>query len=232
MIKTIPGYYLISCADFFIGTKVHNVFKDLLMPEPILYSEQELLTQIVQGNEKAFNSFYHQTSGGLYNAIMSYLKDSETAREIMQVAYIRIWTHRESLTQISSLKNYLFIIARNATFDHFRKLISKRKLISGIKERTPEIVNHIDDHIDRKELDTLFHEVISHLPTQQRQAYLLAIEDQLSYDEIAAKMNVSKFTVKRHLDLARKFVRKYISQHHQQEMQLPLFSLLLLFYSL
>ncbi len=196
------------------------------MPGNNAMTEGRLLHLIAKGDDKAFSRFYQLTSSQLYNAIMIYVKDQVVACEIMQICYIRLWEHRQELQYIHSMKDYLFVLARNAAFDHFRKVTIQVRLIAQIQQHTIEPCYHAETAIEEKEFERLFHQVISHLPKQQRQVYLLAMEEQLSYDEIAEQMHVSRFTVKRHLELARRFVRKYMRLYLQQE---PIVPLLLLF---
>jgi len=192
------------------------------MPGNIAIIEDDLLHLIAKGDDKAFSKFYQQTSSQLYNAIMVYIKDQAVASEIMQVCYIRIWEHRQELQSVRSLKDYLFILARNAAFDHFKKVTIKLRVLAKMKNRVVEFQDDVCSVIEEKEFDRLFHQVISRLPKQQRQVYMLAMEEKLSYDEIAEQMHVSKFTVKRHLELSRRFVRKYVRLYLQQEPTIPL----------
>jgi RNA polymerase sigma-70 factor (ECF subfamily) len=193
-----------------------------------LYNDSELLSLIGGGDEKAFGRFYQQTNGGIYNAVMAYVKDPEAARDIVQVVYIRIWNRRQTLSTVRSLKNYLFILARNAVFDHFKRVTIETKWLAALRERTPELHNNVMVRVQERECNLLLLQSISLLPTRQRQVYLLANEQELSYAEIAARMHVSRFTVKRHLELARRFVRRYVDRHLHQQMILPL---ILFFYS-
>jgi DNA-directed RNA polymerase specialized sigma24 family protein len=97
--------------------------------------EDHLLHLITKSDDNSFSKFYHLTSSQLYNAIMNYIKDQAVAFEIMQVCYVRVWEHRQELQHIGSLKDYLFILARNAAFDHFKKVTIQVKLLSRIKHR-------------------------------------------------------------------------------------------------
>ncbi len=160
---------------------------------------------------------------------MAYMKDPEAARDIVQVVYIRIWNRRQTLPAVHSLKNYLFILARNAVFDHFKRITIETKWLAALREQTPELHNNVMVRVQERECNLLLLQSISLLPSQQRQVYLLANEQELSYAEIAARMHVSRFTVKRHLELARRFVRRYVDRHLHQQMILPL---IFIFYSL
>ncbi len=180
------------------------------------YSEIELLSLIADGDQKAFSYFYQQTNGGIYHAVMAYVKDTEAAREIVQVIYIKIWNRRKSLSSVRCLKNYLFILARNAAFDHFKRVTIENRWLASLRQRTPVLHNNVLVNIQERECNHLLWQSISLLPSQQRQVYLLASEQELSYEEIASRMQVSRFTVKRHLELARRFVRNYVdSRLHQ-----------------
>jgi RNA polymerase sigma-70 factor (family 1) len=194
------------------------------LPENYPYSEDGLLPLIVQGDEQAFSRFYHTTNAGIYNAVMTYVKDEHMAREIVQLIYIKVWDHRESLRNVRSLKDYLFILARNTVFDHFRKVtIETSRLAYLRKENAVLHSNNVLISMEERECGQLLNQVISRLPSQQRQAYLLASEQEMSYEEIADRMQLSRLTVKRHLELARRFVRKYLHHHLHQQAIIPLF---------
>jgi RNA polymerase sigma factor (sigma-70 family) len=187
----------------------------LLLPVKIPYSDAELLSLIARGDTQAFEKFYHCTNASVYNAVMVYLKDHETAREIVQIIYINIWDKRESLTAIRSLKDYLFILARNAAFDHFKRVTVEMRCLASLRQRIPVLHNNILVNLQERECSHLLRQSISMLPQQQRKVYLLVSEQDLSYDEVANRMQVSRLTVKRHLELARAFVRKYVDWHLQ-----------------
>ena len=186
------------------------------MPVKKSYSDAELLPLIAGGDEHAFGQFYHHTNRGVYNAVMVYLKDQETAREIVQIIYISLWDKRESLAAVRCLKDYLFILARNAAFDHFKRVTIEMRGIASLRQRIPVIHNNIMVNIQERECNHLLRQSISLLPQQQRKVYLFVSEQDMSYEEIANRMQVSRLTVKRHLELARRFVRKYVDWHLQQ----------------
>lgn len=185
---------------------------------------KELLPLIVSGDEQAFSRLYHTTNAGIYNAVMAYVKDEHAAREIVQIVFIKIWNQREQLRDVQSLKDYLFILARNTVFDHFRKVTIETSRLTNLRREVPVLHNNnVLVNMEERECGQLLRQVISRLPSQQRQAYLLASEQEMSYEEIADRMQLSRLTVKRHLELARRFVRKYLHHHLHQQAIVPLF---------
>ncbi|HEY4207656.1 MAG TPA: sigma-70 family RNA polymerase sigma factor, partial [Puia sp.] len=155
--------------------------------------------------------------------VMAYVKNEHAAREIVQIVFIKIWDQRERLRDIQSLKDYLFILARNTVFDHFRKVTIETSGLAYLRQKDPALHNNnVLVNMQERECGQLLRQVISRLPSQQRQAYLMASEQEMSYEEIADRMQLSRLTVKRHLELARRFVRKYLHHHLHQQAIVPL----------
>lgn len=192
------------------------------MPTDRLYCENELLPLIAAGDEQAFGRLYHQTNAGLYNAVMTYVKDQQTACEIVQQVYIRIWDSRHLLKNVHSLKDYLFVLSRNAVFDHLKRHTVEIKHLAELRKLTSVMDDQVISHIQERECEQLLHQAVAGLPRRQREVYLLASEEEMSYDKIAARMQVSRLTVKRHLELARRQVRKRMHHYLHHEALLPL----------
>lgn len=177
------------------------------------YSEAQLLILIARGDEYAFARFYRRTSAGIYNAVMGYVKDDNAAREIVQVVFVKLWDKRHLLREVESADDYLFVLTRNTVFDHFKEVTVQNKRLAGLRRRVPVLHNNVMTRMQEQECGNLLKQVVGRLPSQQRQAYLLLNEQEMSYGEIADHMQVSRLTVKRHLELARRFVRKYLYHH-------------------
>lgn len=190
----------------------HNADEDSLLSE-----------RIFAGDERAFNQMYYQTNRNIFNAVMSYVKNEHIAIELVQRVYVKFWNNRQKLKDVRSLKDYLFIIARNLTLDHFRKVTLETNFFAEFILRENNPVNTTDEKIEQIEYDRLLKDAIAQLPPQQKEAWLLINEEELSYAETAVKMNISRLTVKRHLELSRKSVREYLKSQIYIVLTLPLF---------
>lgn len=190
-----------------------------------------LLAQIFAGDERAFNQLYYRTNKNIYNAVMAYVKNEHIAIELVQQVYVKFWNNRQKLKNVNSLKDYLFIIAKNLTLDHFKKVTKETKFFAELTLRENDEINATDDKIEQIEYDKLLQNAIGQLPPQQKEAWLLVNEQELSYAETAIKMNISKLTVKRHLELSRKSVRDYFKSHIDTVISISFFAVLIIFYS-
>ncbi|WP_316818219.1 RNA polymerase sigma factor [Pedobacter nyackensis] len=182
----------------------------LELDEQNLDDDNLLLEQIVSGDEFAFNRMYYQTNKNIYNAVMAYVKNEHIAIELVQQVYIRLWNNRQKLKGVKSLKDYLFIIAKNLTLDHFKKVTVEATFFAGLRLKENASENTTDEKIEQLEYDKLLNDAIGQLPPQQKETWLLISEEELSYAEAATKMNISRLTVKRHLELSRKSIREYL----------------------
>ena len=78
----------------------------------------------------------------------------------------------------------------------------------------PEQTGEEADHpFQQKQYEQLIEKAIRQLPLRQKQVYLMADGEALGYDDIAQRMQISRLTAKKHMELARKAIREYISRH-------------------
>jgi RNA polymerase sigma-70 factor (family 1) len=180
----------------------------------IKISEVELLERLAAGDEKAFNTIYRSYNSVIFSTAIVYLKDIDEARDIVQQVFVKLWERRVMATNIENFQNYIVVTARNLIYDQFRKKSAETKVVTElakIKDGLP--VQTGANSAETKEHTRIFEAAVGQLPPQQKKVYLMVQEEQLSYKEIAAAMNLSVFTVKSHLEHARRSIRKYVAQN-------------------
>ena len=171
--------------------------------------DSEILDRIKQSDEQAFKLVYDELAPTIFNTAMLFLKQEEEAREIVQEVFIKLWDKRQSLSEIGSLKDYLFILTRNLVFDYFEKKPGIRSCfrIGHLQQNSISNADHlVEEHL----YNQLLHTAIQKLPPQQRKVYILSKNEGLDYDEIASQMSLSRNTIRKHLQLANYFVRKFV----------------------
>lgn len=176
------------------------------------YDEKEILKKVALGDEQAFNIIYRHYNAMIFSAAMTYVKQTSTAQEIVQQVFIKIWEKRASVVEINNFQDYIVVISRNLVYDHFRRLHLELKKLNELSSRQKDIPNTGPDGEERIYAQAL-RAAIADLPAQQQKIYVLVTEEQLSYDVVASRLGLSKFTVKRHLELARKSVRDHVKKY-------------------
>ena len=165
-----------------------------------LNSENELLVSIANGDQKAFASLfekYHHTLGAF---IFGITKSKESAEDIVLDVFVKIWMTREALAEVRNFKAYLFTISRNAAISALRKKARER---IQHEEWTKTSLSIVSQEANEKEAYlSLIDEAINQLTPQRKKIYLLSRQKGLKYEEIAAQLGISRFTVRAHIQQA------------------------------
>ncbi|MCD0487568.1 RNA polymerase sigma-70 factor [Pedobacter sp. MC2016-14] len=189
------------------------------------FNEADVLKKIISGDRKAFSSLYQQHLSELYNYIYLFTKSRESSEEIVQDIFVKIWEKKENLQYITSFKPYLFKSAKNLLLDEIRRNAVKAKAINALKPDSEDSNERTDEPLIYKQHMKIAEEAIAMLPEKRRAIFLMRTREELSLDEIAAKLNISKSVVKKQLYAGISFVRQYM---HRNEI-LSFFMLLHIF---
>lgn len=179
-----------------------------------ILTEAELLERVAAGDEHAFTVLFDTWQPKLTHFIIQLTNSRETALEITQELFLKIWLNRTSLTQVDDLNAYLFASAKNRVLNEFKATEKERlrnrgysQLISGESHTTEETVLLHDTR-------ALVEKAIEALPSQQRKVYLLSREEGMTQEAIALQLGISLETVKKHMVLALRHIRTALKDHH------------------
>jgi RNA polymerase sigma-70 factor (family 1) len=175
--------------------------------------ERVFVRLIVQGNEAAFEQLYELYKDKIFAFAFALSKSKDVAQEIVQETFVRLWEKRDQINPDISFNGYIKKITYHLVIDFFRKVKLDVKLQQKLQENMQELQHTFEDDLIGKDLNKLYQQAIDQLPTQKQKIYLLSRQQQFSYEEIAAELNLSKNTVRNHMTEAIKFIRSYVSLH-------------------
>ena len=200
---TVKKYlFLISCFD--------NPLSHL--QDSTAYNEKELLLQVAEGNQSAFRQLFLHWNQLLAGYVLRITESREMTEEIVQDVFMKIWMTRETLPAVNNFKHFLLVVSRNRAFDALKKqLKEKERKRIWEEENKPEL--HIADHEPERSGVSLIDQAIDNLPPRRKEVYLLSRHERLSYKEIAARLGISKESVKTHLKLASDSITSFIRSH-------------------
>ncbi len=131
------------------------------------------------------------------------------AEELVSDCFIKLWGKRKKIDIQISVRHYLFIMLHNAVIDHFRK---KDMLTEPICEEFTALGTAPGDEIDfDKHLEyARLYQAVKKLPDKCRLVLELAVFEQLTYNEIGEKLQISRNTVKTQIGRAYKHLREIL----------------------
>lgn len=140
---------------------------------------------------------------------MGFMKDEEEVSDMVQDIFFKIWTNRESISQVSSFKSYLFRMARNMIYDHFEHSLVKESYEKKQLNK-PDYTELIEDHLHVKELELLIDITIEQMPEQRKRIFIMSRKEGLTNEEIANQLSINKRTVENHITQALGDLRKML----------------------
>jgi len=177
----------------------------------MLHDERMLLQQIAKGDAGAFKTIFDTYRSRLHFYIFSFVKSNQVAEELVMDVFMKLWTGREMVIQIKNFDGFLFRVAHNKTIDFlrsvakdpdFRELLWEEMQIGADTGADNALIIH--------EYEEKVREAIALLSPQRKKVYQLSREMDLTHEEIAVQLNLSKSTVNNHLVEARQFIRQYL----------------------
>src|SRR5882757_6520712 len=82
---------------------------------------------IKNSSETAFVEVYKQFHAKVFRFFLKRIKEHETARELTQQTYIKLWQSRHTLFELYSIETQLTTIAGSILIDHIRKQAHETK---------------------------------------------------------------------------------------------------------
>ncbi|WP_127131711.1 RNA polymerase sigma factor [Pseudoflavitalea rhizosphaerae] len=177
------------------------------------YDENELLQAVVKGYETAFRELMSRYWDKMYSNILYHCKQQELAEELTQDLFVTVWQKREQLPQIRQFDAWLFAIAKNLVLGAFRK-----KVLPLLDTGTFDPLFQDDgltgiDLLELKELHAVLNNEIAQLPPQLQRAFTLHRIQGLSHEEVAAQMNISRFSSQTYVARATIMLRTALSKY-------------------
>jgi RNA polymerase sigma-70 factor (family 1) len=186
--------------------------------------ERALILRIIEGDRIAFSVLYSRYLHTLYRYIFLFTRSKETSEDVVHNTFIKIWEHRASLNNINCFKAYLYHCAKNLLLDELRRNQTKERVLSVITvDSRGEVRDELESSIIYGEYRKIAQDAINLLPERRKLIVEMRTKEELSLDEIAQKLQISKSVVKKQLYSGLHFIKAYLQKHAELTLFLALF---------
>jgi RNA polymerase sigma-70 factor (ECF subfamily) len=129
---------------------------------------------------------------GLIFFLQSYVHSYESAEDLAEETFVELLVHKGRFRGQSSLKTYLFSVARHKAIDFIRK--EQRRPVVGLGEITERVSEEPgpEEVLQSQERSQVIANAIQGLPQEYREVLRLLYLERLHYDEIAQIMKKNK----------------------------------------
>ena len=184
--------------------------------------DQQLLENVAAKRPEALSVLYDRFSKLLYGVILSVVRDTDDAEDILQEVFIQVWRNASTYQPIlGAAKTWLVRLAHNRAIDLLR---SKRYRQKKVEVQSPEdgdqeIRPPAEMIVDTTWLETTQQETkhyvssaLLRLPSEQRSLIDLAFMQGFTHQEIAAQTGIPLGTVKTRIRAGMQCLRSQLQE--------------------
>jgi RNA polymerase sigma-70 factor (ECF subfamily) len=180
-------------------------------------SDLDLLEGLRAGNERALDELVARKTGALLQVACRILGDLEESRDVVQVAFLRMWEHRARYDPRWSPNTWIYRIVTNLAIDHLRSRKSRERNHEPYRKQLRQVEGARGfAELQQREVEAIFNELAGELSEKQRLAFLLREVEGLSSQEVAAVLECRESTVRNHLFNARKVLQREILRRYPE----------------
>jgi len=179
--------------------------------EPSGEEQEPLISKVVDERTQFLTQLFDRYRRSLLRYLTDLLSRREDAEDVLQDAYLRLMSVRDLDRSGSRARAYLFRVATNLAYDRFRNRQARGKQAADelsdlpSADPSPERIVVFDQGL------AMVKQTLLELKPRCRQVFLLRAAEELSYEDIAGRLGISKRTVEREmrhaLDVCQKRLR-------------------------
>ena len=169
--------------------------------------DEELVDLLRQHDEVAFSILYERYWILLFRHANHMLKDESLAQDVLQEVFISLWSNASFLKPQTNLTAYLYKATRNRVLNILAQDKLRDEHLQHFLLFMEQKVIIPDEKLREKELMSILETELKDLPDKMREVFELSRIEQLSHQEIAEKLNITKHTVKSQINNVLKRLR-------------------------
>lgn len=184
--------------------------------------DDELLIRRAQGGDRsAFDALIVKHSTRAYQYAFRLTRNPEEASDVVAEGFVRVYNAIQNFKGQSAFTTWLYRIMTNCFLD-IRKKEKSRQTISiesALVTSEGDVEMQIEDEgasphdaTERSEREIRFERAVSNLPEYQRAMIVMYHGEMMSYEEIAASLDLPIGTVKSRLNRARLTLREMLQK--------------------
>jgi len=181
-----------------------------------MFEDQRLLSGLRAGDKDALRRIYEKYIDDLLRVATSLLSDVQSAEDCLHDVFVDFAGSVDGSMIHSNLKSYLISCVANRARDQLRKQIRQSKSQRDRSCSQSKPINPTKQLIEAEESAGVF-AALAELPYQQREVFVLHIQGQMKFREIAGLLGLSINSVQSRYRYAIEKLRAILTEESQNE---------------
>ncbi len=175
-----------------------------------LMEEQQLIEECKKNNRLAQKELYNRFARKMLGVCLRYINDRETARDIMQDSFVKVFTSLDTYSGSGAFENWMRKIFINSALEYLRKADVLREASDwdSMAEPVESVSVSAISELSAAELMKL----IRSLPSGFRTVFNLFAIEGYSHREIASMLDITESTSRSQYTRARQLLQKKVKE--------------------
>ena len=160
--------------------------------------------------QKEIETLFRQHYAAMYRLARTILYDADESKDVVSDVFVRL-LHSNPSVQPDKMESYLMMAVRNRCLD----VLSHRSVREQVEKLFSQELKqrHIIARNEDERLDRLMQYIERELPPLSQQILRLRFLQEMTYEEVAQEVGVSKVTVYNHLWQSMHRIKEYFSKN-------------------
>lgn len=182
-------------------------------------SDAALVARARQGDQAAFEQLVRKHQRYAFNVAYRVLQDAPEAEDVTQEAFVRAWRGLPGFREQAQFTTWLYRIVHNLCLNRLPRLRRELLQVEPLEDMLDDTAPSPPDLLEAQEQMAFLHAELEQMPEKYRLVLSLRYLQHLSYEEIAAALNVPMGTIKTHIHRARRLLADRARQWEEEALR-------------
>jgi len=175
-----------------------------------------LIERCLRGDQLAWETIVRQHWRKVFNVAYKFVGRHDAAEDLTQDIFLKIFRSLDTFDRRANFQTWLISVSRNLCIDHYRSVRKERETIDrqvSSEDLMPVSTEAPADTIlEQRDLAALLRRGLEKLPESLRTAVLMRDMQELSYQEIAERLQLPEGTVKSRINRGRRELARQVQR--------------------
>jgi RNA polymerase sigma-70 factor (ECF subfamily) len=185
----------------------------------------QIIERCLNGDQAAWETIVRLYWRKVFNIAYKFVGRHDQAEDLTQDVFLKLYKSLDTFDRRANFQTWLISVSRNLCIDHYRSVRKERETIN--RDVDPADVTPIaaepaaDKRLEQRDRVALLRVALDKLAPTLRTAVMLRDIQELTYQEIAERLNLPEGTVKSRINRGRTELARQIQRLRDQQDAIP-----------
>ena len=185
----------------------------------------EVIQRCLDGDQSAWDEIVRLHWRRVFNVAYKFVGRHDLAEDLTQDVFLKLFKSLDTFDRRANFQTWLISVSRNLCIDHYRSVRKEREVVNrdvdpaDLTPAAPE--RSAQSLLEQRDRVRLLRQALDRLPPALRTAVMLRDIQELSYHEIADRLELPEGTVKSRINRGRTELARQFQRLREQQDAIP-----------